>query len=277
TGNRGRMTQTLLRVMLVDDEPLAREGLRLRLKREPDVIIVGEFADVPTALQAIRSDSPDVLFLDVEMPLLDGFALLEKTRDVAMPLVVFVTAHDKHAVRAFDARAMDYLLKPVEQTRLRQALDRVAEHVERTRMGEFGEQVRGLMRSVNGHAVPENTHSAVQRIPVTVDGTIHFVSVADVDYVEASGDVVRLHSGKVVHSLRKSMGEVLAMFDPSKFVRIHRSHIVNVERIAKMEPYFHGEYVVVLRDGTKLKLSRSYRAAVSKLLGLTVDLPNANV
>lgn len=268
------MTQ-LLRVMIVDDEAPAREGLRLRLKREADILIVGEFADVRSALSAMADDAPDVLFVDIEMPVHDGFALLAETRTV-VPAVVFVTAHDQHAVRAFGARAFDYLLKPVEQARLHDTLERVREHLERERLGAFGARVRGMMQELDHSsppavANPTAAHNPVERIPITIEGTIHFIAVEDIDHISAAGDSIQLHTGKRSHLLRKSLGDMLAMLDAARFVRIHRSTIVNVARIVKLEPYFHGEYIVVLQGGVKLKLSRGYRSALTQLLGQRVN------
>lgn len=264
------MTQ-LLRVMIVDDEAPAREGLRLRLKREDDVLIIGEFGDVRSAIAEIERDAPDVLFLDIEMPVLDGFDVLKRTSK-AVPAVVFVTAHDEHAVRAFDARAFDYLLKPVEQARLHETLGRAREHLERERLGAFGSRVRGMMRDLDGGtpapvAAPSAGQGSLERIPVTVDGTIRFIAVEDIDHISAAGDTVVVHTARHSHTLRKSMGEMLATLDATRFVRIHRSTIVNTARIEKLEPYFHGEYIVVTKSGAKLKLSRGYRSVLAQLLG----------
>ena len=262
---------SLLRVMIVDDEAPAREGLRLRLKKEPDVAIIGEYGDSVAALAAIRADPPDMLFLDIEMPGMDGFSLLAKASDVKLPAVVFVTAHDSHAIRAFDIRALDYLLKPVEQSRLREAIDRAQEYWDSARKGELADRVTSLVEQTSSLETPSKQAKAgaSTRIPIRRDGSIQFVNAADIDWIDAAGDAVRLHVGKTEHSIRKSMGEMTAMLDPAQFLRIHRSTIVNVERVRELQPWFHGEYVVVLRDGTRLKLSRGYRETLAKLLGLS--------
>ncbi|MEP7002269.1 MAG: LytTR family DNA-binding domain-containing protein [bacterium] len=259
-----------LRAMIVDDEAPAREGLRLRLKRESDVLIVGEFGDVASALEALRADPPDVLFLDIEMPFADGFALLDRARDLSLPAVVFVTAHHEHAVRAFGARALDYLLKPLEQERLHESLERVRTHLDRLRDAELAERVRGVVREGDGSSTAAIVPAprGLERIPVSHDGTIQFIHTKDIDHISASGDSVIVHVGRETHSLRKSMGDVIAMLDPATFVRIHRSAIVNLDRVVKLEPYFHGEYMVLMQGGAKLKLSRGYRVAVSRFLGL---------
>lgn len=261
-----------LRAIIVDDEAPAREGLRIRLKRESDVVVLGEFADAAQALAAIRADPPDVLFLDIEMPGLDGFALLAGAAGVAMPAVIFVTAHDTHAVRAFDVRALDYLLKPVEQERLHEAIVRARSYWESARKAELADRMRGLVQDsqpgagVPAGQVPGSRGSA--RIPVRRDGAILFVTPSDIDWIDAAGDSVKLHVGKAVHPVRKSMGEMLAMLDSTQFLRIHRSTIVNVARVRELQPWFHGEYVVVLHDGTRLKLSRGYRENLARVLGL---------
>jgi two-component system LytT family response regulator len=258
--------------MLVDDEAPAREGLRIRLRREPNVLIIGEFGDAESALAAMASDVPDVLFLDIEMPGANGFALLERARLAQCPIVIFVTAFDQHAVRAFDARALDYLLKPVEQARLRESLDRAREQLASARSVEFAQRVQGLSRELvpvaSGTARPTK---GLERIPVSVDGSIHFVATRDIDYIAASGDSVVAHAGGATHTIRKSMSEMLDSLDPTRFARVHRSTIVNLARVVRVEPYLHGEYILVLHGGAKLKVSRGYREALAERLGLAAS------
>ncbi len=260
-----------IRVMIVDDEAPAREGLRLRLRDEPDVEVVGEHASAASALAALAHERPDLLFLDVPMPGVDGFGLVERAGALPLPMIVFVTAHEEHALRAFGVRALDYVLKPVERERLREAVARAREQLARVRKGELADRVRGLLAELgpDDAAAPAPAAPAgLDRIPVRRDGTIHFVATADIDWIDAAGDAVRLHAGRATHLVATSMGEILSRLDPRRFVRIHRSTIVNVERVRELQPYFHGEYVVVLQDGTKLKLSRGQRRAVARLLGL---------
>ena len=261
-----------LRVLIVDDEAPAREGLRLRLRREPGVTIVGEHATAESALGALRTELPDVLFLDVQMPGIDGFALLERAEGRVPPAVVFVTAHERHAPQAFDVRALDYLLKPVEQERLRAALSRAREHLDRLEKSEIADRVRGLVSGLpGGDAGAAPPRRAATRIPVRKDGAIQFLDADDIDYIDAAGDSVRVHVGPAEHLVNRSMGELLDLLDPVRFARIHRSTIVNLARVKELQPWFHGEYVVVLHDGTKLKLSRGQRAAVARQLGLRAD------
>jgi len=258
--------------MIVDDEAPAREGMRLRLKREPDVVILGEFADARSALDALRADAPDVLFLDISMPGIDGFGLLDRLGGSSPAAIVFVTAHDEHAVRAFSKAAMDYLLKPVEQARLHETLERVRASLTRTRRAEVADQMEALLHELTAKS-PGSDASPLgaprdTRLPVRApNGAIHLVPADDIDWIEAAGDAVALHVGGRVYRLNKTMGEAMAILNPRRFARIHRSTIVNMSRVRELQPYFHGEYIVVLRDGTKLKLSRSQRAVVSRLLG----------
>ncbi len=262
---------TVLRVVIVDDEAPAREGLRIRLNREPDVAIVGEYGDVSRAIEAIRADPPDLLFLDIEMPQLDGFAMLSRLETVSLPVIVFITAHPNHAVRAFGVQATDYLLKPVDPERLSEAVARARAYWERVRKGEIADRVLGALRDADVDTSTDDSSGSTSqkpdRIPIRRDGAIQFVAPAEIDWIEAAGDSVRIHVGKTTHLVRKSMGEMLAMLDGRSFLRIHRSTIVSIDRVRELQPYFHGEYVVVLRDGAKLKLSRGYRDSLARLLG----------
>jgi two-component system, LytTR family, response regulator len=258
-----------IRVMIVDDESPAREGLRLRLRAEPDVAVIGEYGDPVEAVAAIAGDAPDLVFLDIQMPGMDGFDLVGRLKGGPMPLVVFVTAYDEHAVRAFGVAALDYLLKPVEPERLREAVARARAELERRRKGDVLDELRGVIMAREGDApaAVSPRRRGVERIPVRRADGIGFVPVDDVDFVEAAGDSVRIHARGSVHRVSQSMGRMLAMLDPDRFVRIHRSTIVNIDRVKSLQPYFHGEHVVVLEDGTQLKLSRGYKSAVSRLVG----------
>jgi two-component system LytT family response regulator len=289
--------------MIVDDEAPAREGLRLRLRREPDVAVIGEFGDARAALAAVVEDPPDVLFLDIRMPGLDGVSLAARLPRGAVPAVVFVTAFDEHAVRAFDLHALDYLLKPVEQARLREALDRARTRIAREDAEELAGRLRRLVAEYDGGepgqapasddavrtgpaqagaarsgptpgGIPRAMNpqpgppSAAGRIAVRADGAIRFVDPADVDWIEAAGDSVRLHVGADRHLVRASMAEILGRLPAGRFARIHRSTIVNLARVQELQPWFHGEYVVLMRDGTRLRLSRGYRKTAGRQLGL---------
>ncbi len=259
-----------LRAMIVDDEAPAREGLRLRLTEAGGVAVLGEYAGVGPATEALRTETPDLIFLDIQMPGLDGFALLERAAQRPLPLIVFVTAHEAHAVRAFDAEAFDYLLKPVEQRRLQETLARARAHLERVRKGEIADRVQAVLSELPGSpaARPTAIGAAPARIPVRRDGAVQFLNPDEIDYIDAAGDSVRVHIGRTEHVVHRSLGEMLALLDPARFARIHRSTIVNVDRIRELQPYFHGEYVVVLTSGVKLKLSRGHRPALAERLGI---------
>jgi two-component system LytT family response regulator len=254
----------LLRVVIVDDEAPAREGLRLRLHRERDVLVLGEYADPGMAVDAINVDPPDVVFLDIEMAGLDGFSLLERL-DRLNSSIVFVTAYDQYAARAFEINAVDYLLKPVEQERLHDALERVRARVAADDRGELTSRVSRL---VNALELSPASPKPPERIAIRVDDAIRFIDPTTIDYIDAAGGSVRIHSSGAVQEVRKSMGEMVALLDPARFVRIHRSTIVNVSRIRELQPYFHGEFIVLLHDGTQLKSSRSYREALVRQLGI---------
>jgi len=254
----------LLRVVIVDDEAPAREGLRLRLQRESDVLVLGEFADPAMALDALNADAPDVVFLDIEMAGLDGFSLLKRL-DRLNSSIVFVTAYDQYAARAFEINAVDYLLKPVEQERLHDALERVRARLASDDRGELQDRVTRLIDALE---VSPASHRVPERIAIRADDAIRFIDPATIDYVDAAGDSVRIHVGSGVQVVRKSMGEMMAVLDPARFVRIHRSTIVNISRIKELQPYFHGEFIVVLHDGVQLKSSRSYREGLLKQLAI---------
>jgi two-component system, LytTR family, response regulator len=254
-----------IRAIIVDDESLARDGIRIRLEREPDVEVVGEFGQVRPALELLRAQPVDLVFLDVQMPGASGFELVECLGGEAAPAVVFVTAYADYAVEAFRVRALDYLLKPVDDERFRRALDTVREHLRLRLEGELGRRVRSAIESAG--QPPVGARRTVDRIAVKANGTIRFVETGEIDWLEADGDYVRLHAGRESHLVRSTLSELQAQLDPSLFARIHRSTVVRLDRIREMQPLFHGEYSVVLRDGTKLKLSRAYRAAAERVLG----------
>jgi two-component system LytT family response regulator len=252
----------MLRVLIVDDEPLARERLRDLLAREEDVEIIGECIDGRSAIEAIDADRPDLVFLDVQMPELDGFDVLETIDDDAMPTVIFVTAYDEYAVRAFEVNALDYVLKPFDRERFKAALDRGRQEVQRTAANgaKLDRRVEKLLEEL------EDRRKRLDRIVVKSGGRVFFLRTGDVDWIEAAGNYVELHIGTESHLLRETMNKLESRLDPKLFLRIHRRLIVNVERIRQLEGVSHGEYVVVLKDGTRLGSSRGYRDGVQRLL-----------
>lgn len=252
-----------IRTVIVDDEPAARRGLRLLLERDPQVEVVGEAADGAAAAQLIRRLQPDLLFLDVQMPGGDGFETLARVGVAAAPVVVFVTAHDEHAVRAFEVNAIDYLLKPFDDARFEAALQRAKTALRQRQPAGADARLEQLLRYWD-----ERAHGAAlqDRIVVKTSGEILFLRADEVDWIGADGDYVRFHAGERNYLMRETMAELEARLDPRRFVRIHRSTIVNLDRVHKLSPTFTGEYAVVLRDGTKLKLSRGYHDRLAPLL-----------
>jgi two-component system LytT family response regulator len=243
-----------VRVMIVDDEELARQRIRRLLAREEGVEVVGEASDGMQAVESIRSLVPDLVFLDVQMPEVDGFAVLERLRPQLAPAVVFVTAHDEHALRAFDVHAVDYLRKPFDAVRFKEAFSRARRRLAGTEAEERARKLDALLGQVE--ARPPR---ARERLMVRSDGRLYFVRVDDIDWIEAAGNYVKLHVGRDTHLMRETMAGIEKLLDSSRFLRIHRSAIVNLDRVREMQPWFSGEYTVILRDGTQLRLSRVYR------------------
>jgi len=250
-----------LRVLIVDDEPLGRQRLRALLEAEPDVAVIGECPDGPSAVAAIREQQPDLLFLDVCMPDLDGFGVLEAMGQDRPPGVIFVTAYDKYALRAFEVHALDYLLKPFDRERFQRALERARAQISQAQTAEVNEQLRVLLEESR----PGKKY--LDRLVIKSPSRVFFLRVEEIDWIEAAANYLRLHVGPEAHLLRETMNSLEGRLDPGKFLRIHRSTIVNIERIRELQPWFHGDYIVLLRDGTKLTLSRSYRQKLQELFG----------
>jgi two-component system LytT family response regulator len=252
---------TKIRTLVVDDEPVARAHVIALLRDEPDIDVVAECANGAEAAEAIQRTSPDLVFLDVQMPELDGFELIQAVGQDRAPAIVFVTAYDEYALRAFEVRAVDYLLKPFSAERFRAALAHARAHVsDRTAMTvnrQLMELLPHLRRASPGR----------DRIMVKSSGRIYSVRTSDIDWCEAAGNYVRLHIGQQQHLVRDTMAHIEADLDPAQFVRIHRSAIVNVDRIQELQSSFGGEYVVLLRGGTRLTLSRGYRDTLQTRLG----------
>lgn len=248
----------LLRAVIVDDEPLARERIRTLLAEQPEWTVAAECGDGLEAVVAIERERPDLVFLDIQMPELDGFEVLDALGPSA-PAIIFVTAFDEFALRAFEVSAVDYLLKPIDPTRFDQALGRA-----RMRLGatvqDASLQLEQLMQLWRARQ-----HLAI-RFVVRDGGTISFVKVQDVDWIDAAGNYVRLHAGGRAYLVRDTMKAVEARLDPATFVRVHRSAIVNIDQVSALEPYFHGEYVVIMRDGARLTSSRSHSERLRALL-----------
>jgi two-component system LytT family response regulator len=258
-----------IRVLIADDEPPARRRIRALLDRESDVEVVGEAGSGRATVSAVRELRPDLLFLDVQMPDGDGFDVLAGVAALAadsLPTVVFVTAYDAYALRAFDVHAVDYLLKPFEVERFRVALDRVRDTLRGRRDPALDQRLLALLGELRPPAAPKYA----ERIPVKSSGRIRLVSVDEIDYVEADTNYVRLHAGPRSYLVRETLSAVEAKLDPARFIRIHRSTIVRVDRVQEVEPLFQGEYVLVLRSGVKLTSARRYRDKLRSALDLTL-------
>ena len=248
--------------MIVDDERLARKRVRRLLQTDPDIEIIGECGDAAEAVRAIRDLSPDLLLLDVQMPGGDGFQVLEQVGPAEkLPVVIFVTAHDSHALRAFEVHAQDYLLKPFDRQRFQRALRQAKTQVERRTSAEMSRQLLALLEDL------QSERKYLQRLVIKSGGRVIFLKTEDVDWIEAADNYVRLHAGSETHLLRETMNAIEGQLDPQKFLRIHRSTIVNVDRIGQLHPWFRGDYQVILKDGTELTLSRSYRERVQNIVG----------
>ena len=251
------------RVLIVDDEPLARDRVRKLLEQESQVELIGECPDGVSAVRAIREQSPDLVFLDVQMPELDGFGVLSEVGGEKMPAVIFVTAHDQFALRAFEVHAIDYLLKPFDKERFKTALRRALDHIQHQNSGNLSQRLSALLADVR----PEAKSKQIERLAVKSSGRVIFVKVDDIDWIEAADNYVSLHVGAEEHLHRETMAAIEGQLPQAKFMRISRSTIVNVDRIKELQPMFHGEYAVILRNGTRLTLSRSYRDKLDQLMG----------
>jgi two-component system LytT family response regulator len=253
-----------IRTIVVDDEPAARRGVRLLLERDPEIEIAGEAAGGVAAVELIARARPELAFLDVQMPEFDGFEVLNRVGVAAAPVVVFVTAYDEHALRAFEVNAVDYLLKPFDDARFGAALAR-AKQAARRRPAELVDARLNQLLDYLKRA-PAAGIEANERILVKSSGEIFFLKAEEIDWIEAEGDYMKFHVAGKAHLMRETMARLEARLDPKKFVRIHRSTIVNIDRMRKLSPSFAGEYAVVLQDGTKLKLSRGYHERIAALL-----------
>jgi len=259
-----------IRVMLADDEPLARRRLVRFLRAEPDVEVVAECANGAQAVAALSAHQLDLVLLDVQMPDLSGLEVVAAHGADRMPAVIFVTAYDAYAVRAFEVHALDYLLKPITVERFHAAFTRAREHLERVSSAHAGRRLRAVLAQLlageqtlaasgaAGASAPPPLKFA-DRLMVKSDGRVFFVRVSDVDWFEAEGNYVRIHVGKTTHLIRETITAVDASLDPAQFARIHRGTIVNLDRIRELQPWFAGDYVVILKDGVQLKLTRTYR------------------
>lgn len=263
----------MLTVVLADDEKLARRRLVRMLEESGDATVVAECTGGRDAVARTIELQPQMLFLDVQMPDLDGFGVLRELQGRASPAIVFVTAFDQYAVRAFEVHAVDYLLKPFDTARFQEAFGRARERAEQRARTEEDERMRALLHDY----LAQNAQSAVARPPldrvaVRVNGALRIVRTADVDFWETDGNYMRLHVGPSSHLIRMTASSIEGQLDPRQFLRIHRRYIVNIDRVVEVQPWFGGDAVVVLRTGAKLRLSRTYRERLhTRLLGPRSD------
>ena len=263
----------MIRAIIVDDEPLARRGIRARLERAGGYTVVAECASGREAIAAIREHNPNVVFLDVQMPGIDGFGVVEEIGADRMPVVIFVTAYDAHALKAFEAHAFDYLLKPIDDDRFANTIDRAKQRVVEREESEVARRLAALMHDIRPalnaaesgappRAVSPDVPAAPERptrLAIRDRDRVVFIDVADIDWIGADGDYVRIHVAGKSHLVRDTMAAMEQRLDANTFVRIHRSTIVNVSRIKELRPYTSREYAVILNDGTRLRLSRRFR------------------
>lgn len=250
-----------IKTLIVDDEPLARDRLQKLLDAEPEVTVLGQCSNGKEAVKTIREKAPDLVFLDVQMPELDGFGVLGELATEQVPVIIFVTAHDKFALKAFEVHAVDFLLKPFDRERFQTALKRAKQRISQKRPGELDQRLAALLAEMR----PEP--ASLERMAVKTSGRVIFIKTNDIDWIEAADNYVNLHVGNESHLHRETLTALAERLPSKKFMRISRSTIVNVDRIKELQPLFHGEYAVILRNGTTLTLSRSYRDVLDQLVG----------
>ena len=254
-----------IKAIVVDDEPLARRNLRALLKADADIELVRECGNGKEAVTQIRALAPELVFLDVQMPEMDGFAVLDALGGCPLPVIIFVTAYDQYALKAFEVSALDYLLKPFSDERFHKALQQAKQQIAQQDASDFGRRMLALLGARN---LPADAPRYLTRLMVKTGGRVLFLKTAEIDWIEAYDNYVRLHTGGKAHLLRQTMNELAATLSPEQFARIHRSAIVNLDRVKELQPLFNGEAVLLLQDGTKLKLSRSRRENLEKQLSL---------
>jgi two-component system LytT family response regulator len=256
-----------LTAMIVDDEPPARRNLRALLKEVADIDIIKECGNGREAVNQIRALEPDLVFLDVQMPELDGFEVLEHLTGQPLPVIIFVTAYDQYALKAFEVSALDYLLKPFTDARFHKALAQARRQIEQQDAGELG---RKLLNLLSAHDLKTNRPRYLTRLMVKTAGRVLFIRTEEIDWIEACDNYLQLHVAGRAYLLRQTMNDLEAALNPEQFTRIHRSTIVNLDRVKELHSHFNGEHLVILHDGTTLKLSRSRKDQLAQWLGTSV-------
>lgn len=250
-----------IRVLIVDDEPLARKRLRELLKGDTEIAIVGECSNGAETLSATRELAPDLIFLDVQMPGIDGLTVSEALNDRGSPLFVFVTAYEQYAVRAFDVQAVDYLLKPFDRGRFTQALRRAKDRLREKDRDDVNRRILGLLSEI------KERPQYLDRLVIKNNDRVFVLKTGEIDWIEAEGNYVRIHFGKQSSLIRETLTHLSAQLDPRKFPRIHRSRLVNIDRIQELQPWSRRDWRIILRGGAELRLSRNYRDQLHQLLG----------
>lgn len=279
---KNKVSEKKIRVLIVDDEVIVREGIRMYLAGETDVEIAGECANGLDAVTAIREKSPDLVFLDVQMPGMDGFAVIETVGVEKMPAVIFVTAYDKYAVRAFEVYALDYVLKPFDKARILKALRRAetatmaaataAETAAARQENEPNHQLSALIKDLRSELALASTDKPSlkayqERLVIKKAGRIFFMNVEEIDWVEAAENYVKLHAGHESHLIRETISGLESKLDPNKFLRVRRTALINIGRVKELQPLFNGAYAIVFRSGAEVTSSRRFRKNIGLLLG----------
>jgi two-component system LytT family response regulator len=258
-----------IKALIVDDEPLARRNIRLLLRDDAEIELLGECGSGAEAVSAINRQPPDLLFLDIQMPGLNGFDVLAQIDAAQVPAIIFVTAYDQYAIKAFEVHALDYLLKPFDDARFEKALRQAKSQIEQREINQLSKRLVALLEDREEQPTTRaRTTGYLSRLMVKSASRVFFLKADEIDWIEAADYYVKLHVGRKSHLLRETMSELEAKLDPEKFLRIHRSSIVNLDRVKEMHLHFNGEYLVILHDGTELKLSRSRREQLQQLLNV---------
>jgi len=249
-----------IRALIIDDEPLARRRIKSLLAHDTSIEVIGECSDGNKAVTSITELTPDLVFLDVQMPAMDGFEVIKTIGAERMPTVIFVTAYDQYALKAFEVNALDYLLKPFDRNRFQKTLERAKRMVKRFQNGDVNNQLLSLLGNLR------REHELPDRFIIKSGGRVVFLRVEEIDWMRTVGNYVRLQVGRDSHLMRETMSGIEAKLNPDRFMRVHRSTIVNLDRVKEVQPWAKGEYVVIMRDGTRLMMSRRYRERLNERL-----------
>jgi two-component system LytT family response regulator len=258
------MTEHPIKVLIVDDEPIACRRIARLLAEDSQIQVIGICNHGKQAVLTIQQQVPDLLFLDVQMPGMDGFSVLGALQSEYLPFVIFVTAYDQYAIQAFEVHALDYLLKPFDRKRFEMALQRAKNQIVQNRNSETNRRILTLLQNL------QRKPNYLERLVVRANGRIFFVKTDEIDWIGAEGKYLMLHVGKDSYLIREGISALESRLDPSRFLRIHRSAIINIERVQELQSWFHGEYRVILQDGTQLMLSRTHRQKLQELTGKTL-------